>query len=139
MDDRDDYIEQKVLIDMIDKHFQKLWDGYKEYGKEYDTDHLISILESMEYTDKGIGLFNICGCGIPDKVTRLYHEALKAINDGNTNFTDNELLQAVVLYTLNNFGMTEHGGSIYSSWLTEKGETALKILDYGEEKTGEAE
>ena len=139
MDDIDEYIKNKELLDMIDKYFPEFWNDYKQSGIEYSTDELMMFLGGMSYQDKGIELFNICGCGIPDDVTKLYHEALREINSGSTRFTDNKLLQAVVLYNLSDWGMTEHGSSIYNSWLNEKGKTALNILDYGDEKTGEAE
>jgi hypothetical protein len=44
-------------------------------------------------------------------------------------FCDNEMLEEVILHVLNELGYTQHGTSVYGSWLTDKGETALMLLD----------
>ena len=127
MEDNDDCISMYCLCDMIEKHFPNLFECIA------DKDEMISYLKSMSDSEKGIELFRLCGCGIPEKVTDLYRKALKSLESDKPycerRFCDNELLEAVVLYNLSDWGMAEHGSSIYGSWLTEKGKTALKVLE----------
>lgn len=52
------------------------------------------------------------------------------INPTRLKFCDNPMLEEVVLHNLCNLGFTEHGSSIYGSWMTEKGEAALAALDW---------
>ena len=125
--------EMKHIIEMIDIHFPKFFDSFRETNDNYSIKDIYNELKYMEYTEKGIELFRLCGCGIPEKVTELYHNALKSLNSQNSysesKFCDNEILEAVILYNLDNLGMTEHTTSIYVSRLTKKGETALRILE----------
>lgn len=45
----------------------------------------------------------------------------REVNTTRLKFCNNETLEALVLYDLDKMGWTEHGTSIYCSWLTEKG------------------
>ena len=76
----------------------------------------------------------------------VFSKAIDGKLDGELNtttfkFCNDELLEEVVLHFLDYMGYTEHGSSIYGSWLSEKGEVAMKALDLqfcdGEEEKGE--
>ena len=78
-------------------------------------------------------IIGICGCGKPNVALDIYKKALewaeKSVGIRPTNpFEDNEDLSVIMIYTLADKGFTEHGSSVYGSWLTEKGILLLKIL-----------
>lgn len=52
------------------------------------------------------------------------------VNPTKLKFCSNAMLEEVVLHALSNLKLTEHGSTIYGSWLTEKGEAALMALDW---------
>lgn len=87
----------------------------------------------------------ICGCGYHEEVAWLFYRTLVWCYDSNRaersmEFDDwipkwdthaddpARLLQCVLLYWLDCLGFTEHGGSVYGSWLTEKGRCARDVL-----------
>jgi hypothetical protein len=88
-------------------------------------------------------LFGFCGCGRPDDslqhiVTVL--RGIKARREGPAANYEAEERQreadagnanayAFTLYWLDKEGYAEHGGSVYSCWLTPKGETLLDDLE----------
>lgn len=71
------------------------------------------------------GLFDFCGCGDNDYEMEKFREVLIAIQDRVR--LSNEY--QIYLYLLDNHGFTEHGCSVFASWLTEKGEALLFLLN----------
>lgn len=85
-----------------------------------------------------------CGCGDPEAAYSLLHDCVKAFDRRNgweANAMkviaghvaeDPETAALVIAYMLADKGLTEHGGSVFGSWLTELGEKmiALPPLDY---------
>ena len=80
------------------------------------------------------GVFGFCGCGdCQYELERLYAtlEILKREDrtDRNELYDVNNGYQ-IYLYLLDRYEFTEHGSSIYGSWLTDKGEALYKVLNY---------
>jgi hypothetical protein len=89
-----------------------------------------------------------CGCGSPDEVLGFIRDVLQAMNDWTqANRRDDEaareaaqarqdallpraggMLVLSYLYMLGAHGLTEHGGSVYGSWITDEGERVLAML-----------
>lgn len=108
-----------------------------------------------KYEDLVYGELGICGCGYPEETIEMIVEYLKhdieytkKIKSTNYNYDaflpiyeekekwqenfiekNKEILFVFMLYMLNNKGFMEHGTSIYSSWVEEKGK---KLIEYYE-------
>lgn len=105
-------------------------------------DIIVNPLES----DNVIGdILPICGCGYSEEVAWFFYRTMEWCYDnkhderrlmfdewipGWDTGTNNpaRLLQCVLLYWLDCLGYTEHGGSVFGSWLTEKGRCARDVL-----------
>lgn len=133
-----------------DLWINKYWknDGYYDEEDCYYDDELRFI---------HIGLFGFCGCGEPIKMMKYIKDVLFAINTKTNSvhelleshsvrevYTDNKLkeiisefdkvfkseeIQLIVLYLLDKMELTEHGTSIYGSWLSEFGKNILHDLE----------
>jgi hypothetical protein len=88
----------------------------------------------------------LCGCGEPDKCWKLLYEYLQKA-DKNKYINTENTYELFFIYVINNeLEFTEHGSSIYGSWLTDKGKEVLNwlnininitqnmIIDYSEDK-----
>ncbi len=75
-----------------------------------------------------------CGCGSPEAAASTLRDIL-ALHPLYTHRPEIEQLiphdglQDLVLYTLDHFGLTEHGGTIGGGWLSEKGTAVLEALN----------
>lgn len=100
----------------------------------YDTE-----AEAMYY-----GQIGLCGCGKPEEVHRFLLECLAATCDDYETILDHkkvvelvkakpEIVAEFVLHFLDDRNLTEHGGSVYGSWLTERGKQVLEagVMDEG--------
>ena len=94
----------------------------------YDTEQ-----EAMYY-----GQIGLCGCGQPEEVHRLLLDCMSAINDDHPSLISAEKVARIVserpdvvaemiLHFLDSREVTEHGGSVYGSWLTDRGKQMLEI------------
>lgn len=86
-------------------------------------------------------IFKWCGCGMPeeaDKAVLTYLESLKYFSLSNNTTeptktitiepgTFEGILWLCLMYTVEVAGLTDHGSSIYGSWLTTKG-MAFRII-----------
>lgn len=75
-----------------------------------------------------------CGCGNPEEGYRLVRQVLLLcpLYDHRPEFEElipDTGVEMIVLGLLDNLGLIEHGGGIGGSWLTSKGEAALKALN----------
>lgn len=75
-----------------------------------------------------------CGCGRPEAAAKRLRDllALHPLFDHRAEFEQlvpDAGLQELVLYTLDHFALTEHGGSIGGSWLTDTGTDVLEALN----------
>lgn len=77
----------------------------------------------------------MCGCGSPETAVALVHELLKlAPFYDHTHAKIADLIGTpgayyLVLGSLDEAGLIEHGGMIDSSWLTDKGQWFLRALN----------
>ena len=78
---------------------------------------------------KLIDELGICGCGCPEKVFRLIHVVMKEIRESRVRTDDEVGYYDYMIYKLNEQGFLEHGSSIYSSWVAEKGKKLIEALD----------
>lgn len=78
-----------------------------------------------------------CGCGRPQDASLFLLTILHLIplyekdhrQTWNIRVQNNPGLNFFLLYTLNHFGLLEHGSSVEGSWLTGKGEAVMKALE----------
>jgi hypothetical protein len=75
-----------------------------------------------------------CGCGSPDAAadTLRILLALHPLHSNREAFealVPNNGIQYLLLYTLDQFDLTEHGGNVGGGWLTDKGHAVLAALD----------
>jgi len=77
----------------------------------------------------------LCGCGNPEDVHKFLLDCMKA-TDGNIIdykkvsklISDNpDTVTQFVLHFLDSISFTEHGSSVYGSWLTDLGKQAIEI------------
>lgn len=101
--------------------------------------HYVNERQAFHY-----GVLGLCGCGNPEEVYNFLRDILalcdrRKANDGgewiNTAKATQELMMArpdiaseALLHILDHYKLTEHGGSVYGSWLTSLGE---QFLDAG--------
>ena len=100
--------------------------------------HHDSEAEAMYYDQ-----IRLCGCGCPEEVHKFLLDCMSARR--NELILDHEkvielikihpdVVAEFVLHFLGDRELTDHGGSVYSSWLTERGKQVLEIgvMDEGE-------
>jgi hypothetical protein len=74
-----------------------------------------------------------CGCGAPDDAADalrrllLWHERRDDVEELYVLLPDTGM-QYLLLYTLDRYELTEHGGSVIGAWLTDKGKAILAAL-----------
>lgn len=79
-------------------------------------------------------LLPLCGCGDPDAVRAVYLDVLRDCGSDAFPRPFRSLAgwpseaQYVLLYSLDEAGLIEHGGTVYGSWLTDRGRLALAVL-----------
>lgn len=101
-------------------------DGHEYYDKDdcYYNDVLSAIW---------CGVFGFCGCGDRKYELNLIWETLTIIKEkdlrGMGKLYKLENGFQIYLYLLDWHGFTEHGSSVFGSWLTPKGEALLEILN----------
>lgn len=69
------------------------------------------------------GLLGFCCCGDRDQGLKIIKEVLEAVQ--SRKFKDEYLFH---YYVFDKLELTEHGFTIYSSWLSPKGELLLSVL-----------
>ena len=85
-------------------------------GKEYNED-----LEDYIMVD----VLGFCGCGSPDTILRNLERYLDIVEKRKYPKSDGLLVYA---YVADAAKLTDHGGSVYGAWLTDKGEKVLRLL-----------
>lgn len=111
-------VEYYDIIKEIDGDFSTC-NFIDAHGCEYDT-----ISDAIWF-----GIFDFCGCGDPRFELKRIYELLKMIDAENFEpiCNDDEKWQ-IYLYLLHRFELTEHGSSIYCSFLTDKGKAVFSLL-----------
>lgn len=87
------------------------------------------------------GEIGMCGCGNPKDVKKFIYELLKNHKEYEDDYdamtenrkriikeTDTNVIFEFVFHVLDHNDLLNHGGSIYGSWLTEKGEKFFDSL-----------
>ena len=100
------------------------------------------IMDGANYDNAGSlilnGMFQFCGCGTPEEAGRLILQSLKLIRDCNAEKITwkerdkqypSEAWRYFMAYQLDNWGLTEHGTSVDSAWLTDKGIEVMEDLE----------
>lgn len=88
-----------------------------------------------------IGILGGCGCGEPDSLAEMAYKLLEHFGTPHMERTfnfyegDDHLTYEVIAHWLAEKEVTEHGGSIYGSWLSEKGKEILKTIKEAKEKS----
>lgn len=90
-------------------------DGWYEYAE----------IDYQSAGDLLMGMLGFCQCGSPS--TALSHVLAEMRSLKTTKCPDKS--STFFLYWADREGLTEHGSSIYGSWLSEKGEGFLKLLE----------
>jgi hypothetical protein len=120
----------------------------KRLPEEYEIEDIIEdCLKEFHYEDLGL-----CGCGSPEETYEVIRKILniqssdkdwkikqqqfsELCNADMDNANYSGLIQ-FVLYVLDDKGFLEHGSSISSAWLTEKGKIYLDLLNMWKEIKG---
>ncbi|HZP54354.1 hypothetical protein [Actinocrinis sp.] len=94
---------------------------------EWEIQHLYALFYG---TVDGLGM---CGCGNPAEGYTLVLDLLDAIHERTAWDQYTDLIGTtggiqIVLSQLDRVGLTEHGSSVYSAWLTEKGKYARWLM-----------
>jgi hypothetical protein len=96
--------------------------------------HYDSEAEAMYFAQTGL-----CGCGSPEDVHQMLIDCLTAVCDGELSTiidykkvveiikANPETMAQFVLHFLDKVNLTEHGGSVYGSWLTERGKQFVEV------------
>jgi hypothetical protein len=108
-------------------------DKYKQPDGTYFFDGL-----TYESAEDVLGeMIGFCGCGNPFEALKYTATVLQFIKDCRTSDTFKDIFEIFpseglgyfVLYTLDHFKLTEHGGSVGGSWLSEKGQMLLDDIN----------
>ncbi len=93
------------------------------------------------------GQLKFCGCGDPVEAHKFAIEALSCFDRDKVGFAPGTGIDAIeelvsrnpsaaayfIAYTLDKMNLTEHGGSVGGSWLTERGKQFLEVGPMSEE------
>ena len=130
--------------DYVIKNYPDSCAAYNITRGVYEESELMELLHFFAYD-----ILDLCGCGIPERtwevIRRVLHARLLAYCDRmeykdvctvykdslNLDVQNNEIDDGIVcffLYILDSKHLLEHGGSIYSCWLTELGYMYLSML-----------
>lgn len=120
----------KKLIDLLyklgikkndDGSFIRIKDNCTIYSPEdIDEYKFINIIQN--------GILDFCTCGEPKENLIFIKNILHKIFYKKLNSLNIKQCDLFVLYYLDEKGFTEHGSSIYYSWLNENGENLLNLL-----------
>lgn len=126
---------------------------YPDGADDFFTNELLKALIDHYYYE----VLNWCGCGNPELAQEVVLRYLKIQNDWHKSKEDSEKLSAkykrifgvysiydnplllTLAYSLDAAGLTEHGSSIGSAWLTDDGEKFLYLLEHNKELSFEPE
>lgn len=75
-----------------------------------------------------------CGCGMPEAACASLQRllSLHPLYEHRKEFEaliPDDGVQYLLLYTLDHFDLTEHGGNVGGAWLTDKGKQVLEALN----------
>jgi hypothetical protein len=98
-------------------------------------------MQEDEFNDIWFNGLTMCGCGRPDELKQFIKELLIAqsqdLNYEEKTKLRNEILEKVdkdlifefIFHRLEYADLVQHGGSVYGSWLTDKGKAFITAVD----------
>lgn len=112
-------------------------DLYEHFKEEVEKN---TIDDEDFITDFFICVFNFCGCGCLQLSARFIKEVLNCFEeredlspylnlDKLDGYTNNKGITDFILHFLDSYGITEHGTSVYGSWLTHEGQKLKEYLN----------
>lgn len=75
------------------------------------------------------GVFGFCGCGSPKDSLKKIYDGLMYIKKQVPAEVDD-----ILLYVFDKEGLTEHGVSVWGSWLSDYGKQVLRFMEEYEEE-----
>ena len=81
-----------------------------------------------EFTEKFMHRHGFCNCANPDELINQVRRYLKR-RKHPINTSNKDLLMA---YFCDKYGYTDHGGSVFGAWVSQKGEKLLKEMEENE-------
>lgn len=90
-------------------------------------------MNKEKFYDWWFSEIRFCGCGAPSEAIKLIRDYLINALNGKMFFDDpylsgNERTNWFVLYSLDAWGLLEHGGGVCGSWLTDNGHEMCVFL-----------
>ena len=128
-----------IKIDLVRLFKDKIEPDFYEYFKEDVENNTIDDDEFI--TDFFICVFNFCGCGCLTLSAKFIKEVLNCFEeeegwsaphlklDKLDSYTNNKGITDFILHFLDTYGITEHGTSVYGSWLTIEGQKLKEYLN----------
>lgn len=110
-----------------------LWENYLD--EAFELGDYEGLCHNDDESVLQCGVLGCCGCGTPEDNLRYIAKGLAHFTEDGvraeyiTEWNDFSNEEATFfLYMMDVLGVTEHGSSIYGSWLTEKGKALVKSL-----------
>jgi hypothetical protein len=131
----------RMFEDKIDPIF------YKQLIEEVEND---TIDDNEFITNFFIYVFNFCGCGCLTLSADFIKEVLNCFEeeedlsphlnlDKLEEYTNNKGITDFILHFLDTYGITDHGSSVYGSWLTLEGQKLKEYLNEAFKEEEESE
>lgn len=128
-----------IKMDLLRMFEDKMDPIFYEQFKEDVENNVIDDEDFIK--DFFIYVFNFCGCGCLQLSARFIKEVLNCFEeeeglsspylnlDKLEEYTNNKGITDFILHFLDSYGITEHGSSVYGSWLTIEGEKLKEYLN----------
>lgn len=128
-----------IRMDLVRLFKDKMDPVFYELFKENVENDIIDDEEFIK--DFFICVFNFCGCGSLGLSAEFIKEVLNCfeeeeglsshfLNLGKLDeYTNNKGITDFILHFLDSYGITEHGSSVYGSWLTIEGQKLKEYLN----------
>lgn len=127
-----------IRMDLVRMFKDKIEPDFYKHFKEDVENNTIDDEDFIK--DFFICVFNFCGCGCLQLSARFIKEVLNCFEeeeglsphlnlDKLKEYTNNEGITDFILHFLDVYGITEHGSSVYGSWLTIEGQKLKEYLN----------
>ena len=130
-------------------HYKRRY-GRFEFKRDPQNDMLVGPDGCHHHTERSAmyyGQIGFCGCGDPYSAHEFAIKCLSAFDRDKVGFgpgtgidvikalveADSEQAAYFIAYTLDKCALTEHGGGVGGSWLTDRGRQFLEIGPMGED------
>lgn len=128
-----------IKIVLVRLFKDKIEPDFYEHFKEDAEDNTIDDCEFIK--DFFVYVFNFCGCGCLQLSARFIKDVLNCFEeeeglsspylnlDKLEEYTNNKCITDFILHFLDSYGITDHGSSVYGSWLTIEGQKLKEYLN----------